>query len=500
MKQKNNSIAKYLLEIIVFTTGAVVMIFELTGSRLLGPYIGTSIFVWTSLIGVILGSLSVGYYYGGKLADRHASVVKLSFIIFIAGVFVGLTVIVNKTVLSTLSKLITDIRISSIIASILLFSPASFFLGMVSPYAVKLKLKNIKTSGSTIGNMYAISTIGSIIGTFVAGFFLIPSIGTTNILFLLSGILVILSFLTHTSQLMKVKSVFLAIIFFLFAIENALNYAYTEDGYIDTDTQYNRVRIYSTKDAKTDKEIKMMRINNESSSAMYLDSSELVFQYTKFYHLLRHFNPQFQKTLMIGGGAYSFPKDYVHKYPDKQIDVVEIDPQLTALARKYFHLKDSPHLKIIHDDGRIFLNKTKEKYDVVLIDAFKSFYSIPYQLTTQETAEQIYNILNENGVVMINVISAIEGAKGTFLQAEYATYKSVFPYAYVIPVNSTNAKKPQNIMLIAVKSANTPLLSSEDKELDKYLENVWTEEIKTSVPILTDDYAPVDYYIGKMLE
>jgi spermidine synthase len=456
--------------------------------------------VWTSLIGVILGSLSVGYYYGGKLADRHASVVKLSFIIFIAGVFVGLTVIVNKTVLSTLSKLITDIRISSIIASILLFSPASFFLGMVSPYAVKLKLKNIKTSGSTIGNMYAISTIGSIIGTFVAGFFLIPSIGTTNILFLLSGILVILSFLTHTSQLMKVKSVFLAIIFFLFAIENALNYAYTEDGYIDTDTQYNRVRIYSTKDAKTDKEIKMMRINNESSSAMYLDSSELVFQYTKFYHLLRHFNPQFQKTLMIGGGAYSFPKDYVHKYPDKQIDVVEIDPQLTALARKYFHLKDSPHLKIIHDDGRIFLNKTKEKYDVVLIDAFKSFYSIPYQLTTQETAEQIYNILNENGVVMINVISAIEGAKGTFLQAEYATYKSVFPYAYVIPVNSTNAKKPQNIMLIAVKSANTPLLSSEDKELDKYLENVWTEEIKTSVPILTDDYAPVDYYIGKMLE
>src|SRR5665648_670250 len=171
-------ISKYLLEIVVFVCGAVVMIFELVGSRVLGPYFGTSIFVWTSLIGIILGSLSIGYYLGGKIADKKSSFKSLSLIIFLAAISIGLTVLIKDFWLFVLQNSFTDIRTSSVLASLGLFLPASVFLGMVSPYAVKLKIKNLDTSASTVGNLYAISTTGSIFGTFLAGFYLIPHFGT----------------------------------------------------------------------------------------------------------------------------------------------------------------------------------------------------------------------------------------------------------------------------------------------------------------------------------
>lgn len=175
-------ISKYLLEIVVFVCGAVVMIFELVGSRVLGPYFGTSIVVWTSLIGIILGSLSLGYYLGGKIADKKSSFKGLSLIIFFAAISIGLTVIIKDFWLFVLQNSFTDIRTSSVLASLSLFLPASVFLGMVSPYAVKLKLKNLNTSASTVGTLYAISTIGSIFGTFLSGFYLIPHFGTNKLL------------------------------------------------------------------------------------------------------------------------------------------------------------------------------------------------------------------------------------------------------------------------------------------------------------------------------
>src|SRR3989338_3749455 len=156
-------IYKYILEIAIFICGAVVMIFELVGSRVLGPYFGTSIFVWTSLIGIILGGLSLGYYFGGKIADKKPSLNILSLIIFLSAIFIGLTNFIKNFLLIFLQNNISDIRVSSVIASLILFLPASFLLGMVSPYAAKLKLDSLNTSGSIIGNLYAISTAGSIV-------------------------------------------------------------------------------------------------------------------------------------------------------------------------------------------------------------------------------------------------------------------------------------------------------------------------------------------------
>jgi len=493
-------INKYLLEIVVFVCGAVVMIFELVGSRVLGPYFGTSIFVWTSLIGIILGSLSLGYYLGGKIADKKPSLKNLSLIIFLAAISISLTVLIKNFLLVILQNSFTDIRASSILASLSLFLPASVFLGMVSPYAVKLKIDNLNTSASTVGNLYAISTTGSIVGTFLSGFYLIPHFGTNKLLIILSITLIIISLALSAKKDARIKlSIFAIVIIGWFAISK-LNYIPPKIGFIDIDTTYNRIWIYDRIDLRTNRIVKMMGINNENHSSMFLDSDELVNEYTKYYHLAKHFNPNFKKTLMIGGAGYSYPKDFLHKYPEATIDVVEIDPKVTELAKKYFRLEESSRLTIYHEDGRVFLNKTQEKYDVIFGDAFSSHYSLPYQLTTKEAVQKEYNILNDDGIVILNIISAIEGERGKFLRAEYATYKNFFPQVYLFPVaDSGNSNIVQNIILVALKSEKDQIFNDSDPKLNEYLQHLWKKTVDTDIPILTDNFAPVNYYINKTI-
>jgi len=181
---------KFTLEIIAFFCGAVVMAFEIVGSRMLGPYVGTSMFAWTSIIGVILLSLSVGYFWGGRIADMQPRADILSLFIFIAALYIILTVTVKESLIGFLLRSISNIEVVTIIASLILFAVPSILLGMVSPFAVRIKMKSIGKSGSTVGNLYAISTIGSIAGVFLAGFYLIPSFKITNILMILAIVLI----------------------------------------------------------------------------------------------------------------------------------------------------------------------------------------------------------------------------------------------------------------------------------------------------------------------
>ncbi len=493
-------INKYLLEIAIFLCGAVVMVFELVGSRIFAPYVGTSIFVWTSLIGTILASLSIGYYSGGKLADKKATLVGLSSIIFCASLFVGLTTYIKDPLLLFLQTHIQDIKWTSVIASVLLFCPASIALGMISPYAAKLKIQNLDNSASTIGGLSAISTFGSIFGTFFSGFYLIPHFGTNKLLIILAFVLVLTSLMLSLSKWKKIRFFALYCIMAGFSIRGTLDETLKKYGFIDIDTEYNRIWIFERVDAKTQMPVRVMGINNENHSSMFLASTDLVNQYTKYYHLAKHFFPNFKHTLMLGGAAYSYPKDFLSVYKDATIDVEEIDTMVTDLAKQYFHLTENPRLRIYHEDGRVFLNTTKEKYDVIFGDAFTSHYSVPYQLSTKEAVQKKFDILNENGLVILNIISSLEGKKSDFFQAEYATYKSIFPQVYVFPVtDAVDAEKLQNIILVALKSKEVPSFQSIDTSLNEYLGHQWKKEIHMSLPVLTDDYAPVDYYMSKTI-
>ncbi len=493
---------KYILEIIVFICGAMVMIFELAGSRVLAPYFGTSLIVWTSLIGVILGSLSLGYWLGGKIADKKADYGIFSFLIFFSGLLIAVITVFKTPILIFLQGSIGDIRISGTIASLLLFSPGSIFLGMISPYAIRLKLETIDTSGATVGRLYAISTVGSIVGTFLAGFYLIPFLGTTAIFYFIAFILIAISFAVSIPVFLKVKVLFVAaLVFYVFFSSFVL--AEKEGAeVIRIETNYNSIRIFEGIDPTTERPIRILNTDPYGiQGGVFIDKDDdLIFEYLKYYRLANFFVSNLKESLVIGGGVYSLPKDYIKRNPDAHIDVVEIDPKLTELARKYFNFNDDPRIAIYHEDGRTFLNKASPNYyDCIFLDAFNSHLTIPFHLTTKEVAKSVYNSLNDEGIVMANIISSVTGEMGKFLRAEYLTYKEIFPQVYLFLVKGKEGSEKQNIMLVAIKSDKIYELSSDNEEYSKYFKNLWTGEIINDVPILTDDFAPVDYYTLKIV-
>lgn len=184
---------KFDLEIIVFFCGAVVMAYEIIGSRMLGPYVGTSMMVWSSIIGIILLSLSLGYYFGGRIADAYPDPRRLGIIVGVAAIFIFLSIYFKDPLASGLLKVSDNLYFTTLLLSLLLFCIPAIALGMVSPFAARLKLRNLRTSGATVGHLYALSTVGSITGTFLAGFYLIPTYWLSDILLILAVALIVIA-------------------------------------------------------------------------------------------------------------------------------------------------------------------------------------------------------------------------------------------------------------------------------------------------------------------
>lgn len=486
-------------EIIVFVSGTIVMILELIGSRILAPYLGTSIFVWTSLIGIILAALSLGYYLGGRLSLNNPNLKVLGSILLLAGLTISLIPIIREVILEYSMKL--GVKFGSIISTLTLFTLPSILLGMVSPYAIALKTKSVQAAGGVAGNLYALSTIGSIFGTFLAGFYLIPFFSSTQILFGLSLILILTSIISGLNR-KKILLLLWSIIGFL--VFNAIPSSFL----LETDSAYNHIRVFDFPEKETGKKVRVLILATEIHSAIYLNSDEMALKYLRIYQLDNLFNPTIRSALALGGGAYVTSRDFLKRYPEGKIKVVEIDPKVTQVARDYFGLQDDPRLKIYHQDARLFLNRTKEKYDVVYGDAFNSYLSVPFQLTTKQALKKIYSALNDNGILVLNIISSLEGKKSIFFQAEYKTLQELFPQIYIFPVNinqDNDLKKLRNIILVASK--NSVRLNKEDlarkasSRQKEILDNLWERPvfIEPKIKVLTDDFAPVDYYISKLL-
>ncbi len=491
-----------VLEVAVFVCGALVMIYEIIGSRILSPHIGTSTYVWTSLIGVILAALSLGYWLGGKMADKKPDIKVLASAIFFAGGAVAVTILIKDVALAGIAQMQIPLEIRSVFAALLLFAPASVLLGFVTPYAVKLKMDSLSDSGRTVGRLYALSTVGSILGTFLAGFFLIPFVGSTRTLYLIAGLLIAVSIMLIPFSLKMFNiAVILTLLAGIGASEMLSAQLRRTNNLYDIDTEYSRIQVYDYKFGKDQDRARALAFDPFTvQSVMYLDRDDQAAEYIKYYHLLRYFKPDFEHSLIIGGAGYSFPKDYIKKYPGKEIDVVELDPQMTQIARDHFRLQDAPALRIFHQDGRIFLNTAETgKYDAVFLDAFSSLFNMPFQLTTIEAVRQIDRTLKDDGVVIFNLVNAVNGNSSRFLQAELNTYRQVFPKIYVFKVQENRADNIiQNLIIIACKKADQPqTLASTDPELDKALKHLIPESrisVSDQYPVLTDDLAPVEYY------
>ena len=486
-----------MLEIAVFLCGAVIMVIELTGSRVMAPYLGTSLVVWTSLIGIILAALSLGYWWGGRLADRRPEARLLGGIILLAAVATAAIALTKAFVLAFLQSTTTGLHTAAVWSTLLLFAPPSVLLGMVAPFAVRLKLADKQTSGRTAGSLYAISTIGSIFGTFLAGFVLIAWLGSTNILLLMAAVLTLASWLAALSD-GRIKAAAGALFLLMLSAVWVHDAQQRAEGFVDTDTAYNRVIVFKGAENSTGRLMRVMSTGPRANqSAMYLDDpSALALPYTRYFRLVEHFVPEMRRLLVLGGGGFSFPKYALANYANVSVDVVELDPGIIALARDYFELKDHPRQRLITEDGRTFLNRNRATYDAIICDTFNSHYAIPFHLATLEAVQRIKDALAPNGVVLINLLSSPAGTCSGFLQALSATYQAVFPKVLAFAVRDPYDRSCwQNIILAAFASSGESRQTSADPDIAAMLAKRFDVPAAEGVAVLTDDYAPVDRYI-----
>ena len=490
---------KYRFEIILFVVNAVYMILELVASRVLSPYFGNTNLVWTSVIGIILLSSSIGNYIGGILADKKKIVEKLKTVLIFSFVSVMFIPFIETPIILSVSKIFSDIKIGAIMSTILLFFIPSLLIGVLSPIILKLKIDSIENVGKTSGKISAIATIGGIIGTFLGGFYLIPNFGSVHILFVLALVLLYLLPLVEW-KLDKKTIIVVVLITFMSLVVMLYNMDMNSEtgklvleskenvGAVSYDTQYGRVLIYNA--YKNDEPVRVLNIDSGFESLTYIDEekrNDLVLSYTQYYDLMFNANIDIKDTLLIGGAGYSYPKHYISKNLDKNMDVVEIDGEITEIAKEYFYLNDliedynlneNKRLGLITDDGRTYLNNNDKKYDAILNDAFSG--STPAKtLTTKEAIERIKESLNENGLYLTNVISSLEGENSKFIKAIINTLKQVFKNVYLVPCQTIDVDTVQNNMVIA---------SDDELKFDKLYQYV----IEENEIVLTDDYCPVD--------
>ncbi|MDR3090143.1 MAG: fused MFS/spermidine synthase [Desulfobulbaceae bacterium] len=480
-----------MLHCCIFVCGAALMIIELTGSRILAPLLGTSLVVWTSLIGVILASLSLGAWWGGALADRRPQARALGRIVLLAA-WATAAIGISKTWILTALQDVGDPHVVALTATVALFAPASILLGMVSPFAVRLRLPDREHGGRTAGGLYAVSTVGSIVGTFLAGFVLIAWVGSTAILFITAATLTLASCMAAPEDKM-LKAVSLALFLLaLYALHQQDGWL-ARQGFFDRDTRYNRILVYTGREEGSGRLTREMVTGPHGrQSAMYLDDPvELALPYTRFYRLLEYYRPNARRMLVLGGGGYSFPKYALAHYPELDIDVVELDPGVTALARDYFGLADHPRLRIVAEDARTFLGKVKQPYDLILCDVFNSHYSIPFHLVTVEAARLLRAALKPDGALLVNLLASPEGVSSRFYKTLRATLAADFPIIHAYAVTDPKALHLwQNIILAA--GGNEPTARRPD---DPALRDMLSRRLAAPTgvwPPFTDEYAPVD--------
>lgn len=499
-----------MLEVTVFLCGALVMVLEMTGARVLAPHVGTSAIVWTSIIGIVLAFLAAGAWAGGKYADRHLSARGLSAVLAGAALGCGISAFFHVSIGTLITSHIQNLYVEALLAAIAIFALPAFFFGMITPYVIRLRIAKIDTAGATVGRIYALSTTGSILGTFLGGFLLISFFSSTSILWGTACSMIILSII-NSGYKVWFKICMLAIFLFLAWQDHEYGIWLAEKGIRNIiESPYNSIRITEgTNNGRS--HVRLISTDpGYAQSGMLINAPEqLYFDYTKFYALGPKYVPDAKSILMLGGGGYSVPKwllagkSAIRK--DFNLKVVEIDPEMTKIAKKYFALPEDDRLEIIHEDARAFLNRQKDKFDLIFMDVFNSHYSIPFQMGTEEAIKAVKNALAPDGALVMNIISAINGEKGRLFQAIWQNLRKYFNIVNVYCVNlPQNSDKIQNLMIVA--SDRALQRDIENYLTSKAIQPAWDEinkmeqehryrgEIEIKVPPLKDDFSPVERY------
>lgn len=430
------------LVLCVAVAGASVMIYEFLAVRILTRYVGGSLDAWASVITVLLAGLSLGYALGGLAADKYPSWKLLGLCLLLAG-FSGLfmeriTVAAGEYLLNVTKAVTWHPYFTAALSS---FLPV-LALGAVLPQAIRLHARRIEHVGTTAGWITAVSTFGSIVGVLLAARVLIPYVGVREALYATSIFLMVFG---GVLLLFGARRGVVALLVGMYFCTPA-----AAEVIFENYSAYHHILVEDQGQSR------LLRFDRTVQSTMSLrDPSSGAFEYTDFFHVPMVFDPTIRSVLFIGLGGGSGPKAFLRDYPYAKIDVVEIDPMVVRVARKYFAVRTHPNLRIITQDGRTYLQRSPRIYGTIIVDAYGSGpYGafLPYHLSTQEFLKLAWRRLMNGGSVVYNVMGVYRGLNDDVVRGIQVTLESVFQAVYAF-----RAKTTLNTVFVAVKIDSSTL-------------------------------------------
>jgi spermidine synthase len=398
---------------VAFVTGAIVMSFEMLGSRYLNPYFGSGIYTWAALISTVLIALTAGYFLGGALADRTVSPALLALTVIIGSVYLLALPSFAPAVLEAVLAAIDDIRLGSLMSALaLMFFPVTF-LGMYSPFAIRLLLRSAQRSGRVSGAVYGISTAGAIVGTLGTTFVLIPAIGSRAITLALGtlGLLAGLGLLALARRRAATALVVIVLVAPSVPVARAdsliddavrAGLLARADGRVaHVETEYNDVFI-TKRGHQLVMSFQIKGWDYTESVSNLLDPDDLPLRYAQVMTIATIYPEAPRRILMLGLGGGSISTYLGRFMPEAAITTVEIDPGVITAAKTYFGLRESERMRYRAGDGRVFLNRDSERYDLILVDAYRGGY-VPFHLLTREFYGLVKQRLAPGGAAAFNV-------------------------------------------------------------------------------------------------
>lgn len=411
-------------ELISFVTGFALLTYELAAARILAPSIGSSTYVWTGVIGVIIAALSAGFLVGGYIADRRHKPIDVAWLLLFAGCFAVITLVSYAGILDWTVEAFRDSRVQAVAAALILFAPTSFFIGTTSPYLAKLKVTSLQSTGKAVASLDTFNAVGGILGTFTTGFILFGFIGSREAIGLVAVLLIAVSW----GLVPRIHTIKRAVVSVLLIITICIP-APIETGVANIDTASAHYKVitgfYDARPVRG-----LVTGPGGTQSATYQDGSEeLVFWYTQqMADLTVAQKPK--SVLLLGGGAFTLPQHLSERLPDTTIDVVEIDPGLATISVDHFGYEQPGNVHEIFTDARTYVNQATKQYDVILVDVYGDA-SIPFSLMTKEYGQAVGKLLKQDGILVANIIGGMTGGPcGDVLHALDAAYRTELPHAW----------------------------------------------------------------------
>ncbi|HQY57373.1 MAG: fused MFS/spermidine synthase [Nitrospira sp.] len=417
------STPRLFLLITALVTGAIVMALEILGSRLLAPVFGNSLFVWGALIGIILAAMSSGYAFGGWASDRYRVAAVLAWLLLGSGAWTVLMSWMGQAAIFKVATLIEDPRWGPSLAACVLLAPPAFGLSGVMPALLRLAVVDMGYLGRHTGSMIALSTVGSLAGTWGTAFFLLSWLGTQTLVASLGMLQLLLGLLwlqQGSGKISKMTGVFLTGLLML--SWQLFGQAPPVAGLVhQEDSPYQQVRV------RDDDLFRYLVLDRTWHAVMWRsDPTTLFLPYSQLMVAAVALAPEPKRGLILGHGGGSLAKWLAQVWPELELDVVEFDPAVVRMAEEYFEYHPPANHHVFVKDARVFLRDTKVTYDVIWVDAFAR-HLIPFHLTTVEFFSELRSRLNPNGVLALNLASSGEGGDLQRANAVVQTLKTAFP-------------------------------------------------------------------------